>query len=137
MTRKCSYRKSDGAPCDADAQISRNVCVFHDPERANDGIRARRAGGIRRSRRTAVLPLNTPDHPLGNSSDICSLLAETTNQLRRGQLDPKVATAIGYLASVQLRGFEQGALERRMKAIEDNLGVGTPAMILNAVEDSN
>jgi hypothetical protein len=92
---------------------------------------------MRRSRRAVVLPLNTPDHPLGNSTDISALIAETTNQLRRGQLDPKVATAIGYLASVQLRAFEQGLLEKRMKEIEDYLGVGTPAMILHAVEEAN
>jgi hypothetical protein len=80
--------------CGADAQIGKNVCVFHDPARAGDGHRARHAGGVRRSQVAAVLPSDTPDHPLGDTNQVSVLLADSINRLRRGELDPRVANAM-------------------------------------------
>jgi hypothetical protein len=115
MSTKCGSRKKNGSRCQADAQIGKELCVFHDPERAKDGHRARRAGGIKRSQRTAVLPPDTPDCALTKSEQVSDLIEESINQLRRGQLDPRVANSIGYLASIQLRAFEQGITENRIK----------------------
>ena len=97
MAKKCGFRKKNGERCDADAQTGKSLCVFHDPARASEGRRARRAGGITRSRLAVVLPRDTPDHPLGSTTDVSTLLADSINQLRRGQLDPRVANAMGYL----------------------------------------
>jgi hypothetical protein len=49
-------------------------------------------------------------------------LGASINQLRRGQLDPRVGNAIGYLASVLLRALEQGPLEERLAHLETILG---------------
>jgi hypothetical protein len=123
MATKCRSRKKDGARCSADAQSGKDVCVFHDPERVEDGRRARRAGGINSGRAVAVLSPDTPEHPLAKPADVSTLLAASVNQLRRGELDPRIATAIGYLASVQLRSFDQGRLEERLAKIEEALGL--------------
>jgi hypothetical protein len=125
MANKCSFRKKDGSRCGANAQPANGLCVFHDPARAADGRRARKAGGIHRSRAAAVLPSDTPDHPLGNSKDVSELLANSINQLRRGQLDPKVATCVGYLSTVLLRALEQGPTEQRLTHLESILGKGS------------
>jgi hypothetical protein len=101
MAKKCEFRKKNGERCGADAQTGKNLCVFHDPARAVDGRRARKAGGIRRSQAAAVLPSDTPDHPLGNTKEVSAFLADSINQLRRGQLDPRVANGVGYLSSVR------------------------------------
>ena len=124
MANRCSFRKKDGNRCGANAQPANGLCVFHDPARAADGRRARTAGGIHRSRAAAVLPSDTPDHPLGNSKDVSELLADSINQLRRGQLDPKVATGVGYLSTVLLRALEQGPTEQRLAHLESILGKG-------------
>jgi hypothetical protein len=50
-------------------------------------------------------------------------LGDSINRLRRGELDPRVANAIGYLASVLLRAQEQGPLEERMAKLEAMLGL--------------
>jgi hypothetical protein len=55
MAHKCEVRKKDGKRCGANAQVLNGLCVFHDPARAADGHRARMAGGLHRSRATAVL----------------------------------------------------------------------------------
>lgn len=118
MAKKCEFGKKNGEPCGADAQTGKSLCVFHDPDKASEGRRARRAGGIARSRLAAVLPSDTPDHPLGNTKDVSAFLADSINQLRRGQLDPRVANGVGYLSSVLLRALEQGPLEERLAKIE-------------------
>jgi hypothetical protein len=73
-------------------------------------------------RPAAVLPVNTPDHPLGNTTEVAQLLGDSINLLRRGQLDPRVANAMGYLASVLIRALEQGPVEERLANLEAILG---------------
>jgi len=124
MASKCTFRKKNGSHCSANAQASNGLCVFHDPNKASEGHRARRAGGITRSRPPAVLPTDTPDHPLGNPKQVSDLLADSVNRLRRGQLDPRVANAMGYLSSVLLRALEQGPMEERLAYVEAILGKG-------------
>ena len=121
MANRCKSRKRDGKRCGANAQPTNGLCVFHDPARAAEGRRARRAGGLTRGRVAVVLPAGTPDHPLGNTTDVSQLLADSINQLRRGQLDPRVANAMGYLTSVLLRSLEQGPVEERLAKIEATL----------------
>ena len=123
MANKCTFRKNNGDSCNVDAQVGKTFCVFHDPARVSDGRRARRTGGIARTRVTAVLPSDTPDHGLRNPKEVSDLLADSINRLRRGQLDPRIANALGYLASVLLRSLEQGPLEERMARLEASLGL--------------
>jgi hypothetical protein len=118
MAEKCEFKKKNGQRCGADAQTGKSLCVFHDPAKASEGRRARRAGGLTRSRAAAVLPRDTPDHPLSNTTEVSAFLADSINQLRRGQLDPRVANGMGYLTGVLLRALEQGPLEERMAKIE-------------------
>ena len=127
MAKACRFRKPNGERCRADAQAGKDLCVFHDPDRAIDGQRARRNGGLNRSRSATVLPADTPDHPLGNTNDVSALLGDSINRLRRGELDPKVANAMGYLASVLLRALEQGPLEERLAKLESVLTKKTGA----------
>jgi hypothetical protein len=56
-------------------------------------------------------------------NDVSALLGDSINRLRRGELDPKVANAMGYLSSVLLRALEQGSLEERMAKLESMLGL--------------
>lgn len=123
MAKKCMSRKKEGARCRADAQPGKDICIFHDPAKADDGRLARRTGGVNRSRPAAVLPPNTPNHSLSRAADVSSLLADSINHVRRGELDPRIATTIGYLASIQLRSLEQGRNEERLAKIEESLGL--------------
>ncbi len=123
MLNKCQSRTRNGSECKATAQAGKDVCVFHDPEQAAIVRQARRAGGVKRSSRTRVLPADTPDVVLKNASDISGLLTDSINQLRRGQLDARIANGIGYLASIQLRSFEQCSTEKRLSMLEASLGL--------------
>ena len=72
MANKCTASKKNGSKCSADAQIGKDVCVFHDPEKADVVRQARQAGGVRRSQPLAVLPPDTPDCQIHDASDISS-----------------------------------------------------------------
>ena len=123
MTKKCELRRKDGKRCDANPQTGKNSCVFHDPAKAAECQRARRAGGLRRSRPAAVLASQTPDHQLRNPTEVSAFLAQSINQVLRGTLDPRVANSAGYLANVLLRALEQGPFEERMARLEAALGM--------------
>ena len=126
MANKCHFRKKNGCPCGANAQPANGLCVFHDPSRAADGRRARKAGGIHRSRVAAALPADTLDHALTSTKEVSAFLADSINQLRRGQLDARIANGVGYLTSVLLRSLEQGPVEERLAKIEATLAANAP-----------
>ena len=107
--RTCEARKKDGQPCPGPARPS-GYCWVHDPELAGQRARGRRQGGRTRARAMAVLPPDAPDVPLRTVGDVVTLLAESINQTRKGQLDPRVANAVGYLASVLLRAQQDADL---------------------------
>jgi hypothetical protein len=65
-----------------------------------------------------VLPADAPDNPLRSTHDVSSLLGESINHVRKGQLDPRIANAVGYLASILLGALQQGPLEERLARIE-------------------
>jgi len=117
-SRGCEYVKPDGLQCKANAMVGSGYCYFHHPLKVEERAVARRAGGIERSRQAAVLPLDTPDRSLATAGDVVALLAATVNDVLRGQLDPKVANAVGYLSGLLLKAQERSDLEVRVAALE-------------------
>jgi hypothetical protein len=65
-----------------------------------------------------TLPADAPDVKIGDCADVVRLLAETINQVRRGEIDPRVANAVGYLANILLAATGQGELESRIAELE-------------------
>jgi hypothetical protein len=59
-----------------------------------------------------------PDVQVEDCQDVVALMSETINQVRKGQIDPRVANTVGYLANVVIRAVEQGDLERRIAELE-------------------
>jgi hypothetical protein len=119
LSLTCEHTKGDGRPCRANARAGSRFCFFHDPAAAEQRAAARRRGGQARSRRAAVLPPGTQDLPLSQVGDVGVLLALTINQTRRGELDPKVANAVGYLASVQLKALSESDLARKVDQLQE------------------
>jgi hypothetical protein len=61
---------------------------------------------------------DAPDIKIVDCRDVARLLSETINQVRKGELDPRVANAVGYLANVMIKAVEQGDLETRLVELE-------------------
>jgi hypothetical protein len=94
-------RRHDGEKCRARPIVGSGYCFFHDPAKAAKRAAAQSAGDQRI--RIAVLPATAPDARLLDAGDLVNLLADTINQVRRGEIDPRVANAIGYLGGLILK----------------------------------
>jgi hypothetical protein len=116
MKRQCRHKGPAGKKCQANAMARSGLCFFHDPERAAERLAAQRAGGLRN--KGASLSADTPDSTLRNAADVIALLGTTINQVRRGQIDPRVANSVGYLSGILLKALEVDTLERRVSDLE-------------------
>jgi molybdopterin/thiamine biosynthesis adenylyltransferase len=117
----CQKIKAGGSQCEASALTGSRFCYFHDPSKAHERQVAQRAGGLARSRQCAVLPRETPDRQVRKICDVVEVLGETLNQVRRGQIDPKVANSVAYIAGILLKALERGPLEERIASLEEIL----------------
>ena len=82
-----------------------------------------------------MLSPEAPDCGLRSIQDVAILLSESINLVRRGQLDPRVANAIGYLSGILLKALEQGRTEERLKHLEAVVGLnkGTETEVFDFV----
>ena len=116
IKESCKAMKPDGSSCQAAALPGSGFCFFHDPTKAEDRRAAQSAGGSQG--RIKTLPEDAPDVKIEDCQDVAKLIAQTINQVRRGELDPRVANAVGYLANVLIKAVEQGDHEKRLEELE-------------------
>jgi len=57
-------------------------------------------------------------------ADLVNLCADTIDKVKTGKIDPRVANSVGYLAGVMVKILEYDALNERLAALEDAVGVG-------------
>jgi hypothetical protein len=114
----CKSTKVDGNPCKAKARPGSEFCAFHDPAIAAKRAEGRRNGGKQRSRKAVVLPLDTAEVVLKDAAGVTELLGTTINQVRRGELDPKVASCVGYLSNMLMKSLECGDLAKQIEALK-------------------
>ena len=134
-SRRCCHQPENGAQCRANAQTESPYCFFHDPALDAERAEARKAGGITRTRKV-VLPTNLPVTTLRTASDVATLLGETINQVRRGEIDLRVSNAIGYLSGILLSAIEKGSFEARLATLEVAVANPSPATGVPFDEDS-
>jgi len=58
------------------------------------------------------------ERSLKTVEDVTALLGDTIKDLGLGLIDPKEATAVGYLAAGMLKALQQGDVENRLRALE-------------------
>ena len=114
--KSCTATKGDGTACGAAALPGRSFCFFHDPAKAAARRQAQSAGG--QANKMATLPANAPEVEIYDSADVVTLLCQTINQVRRGQIDPRVGNTVGYLANIILAATGQRELETRIAELE-------------------
>lgn len=120
--RPCNSLKSDGTPCQAPAVAGFDQCFFHDPGLSAARAEASKAGGRTRAKALSVvdtvsLAVSTPDTQLRTVGDVANLLSDTIDQVRRGEVAPKVGSTVGYLAGILLKALEQRLLEEQVNIL--------------------
>jgi hypothetical protein len=132
ISRTCSATKQDHSKCQAPALPESEFCFFHDPSKAEKRREAQAQGG--RQNRVKTLEDSAPDVKVEDSGDAIALISETINQVRKGQIDPRVANSVGYLANILIRAVEQNKLESRIEQLEALVKVQDPTLELNITE---
>lgn len=115
-SNQCQFVKGTGERCRAKHLAGSKLCFFHDPAKVSEREAACRKGG--HSRKMAALPKDAADFEIKKADDVVRLLSVTINQVRKGEIDPRVANAVGYLSGIILRAREQGDIDQRLKQVE-------------------
>jgi len=108
----CTAIRKDGKPCQAVATRS-GLCLAHDPGLEEKRQEARRQGG-RNKARIARLGKLVPPRLIA----VYDHLEEALGQVHRGELDPRVATAMASLAGAMVRVLTSGEIEERLRRLE-------------------
>ena len=121
MSSTCSATTNAGESCRAVA-LTNGLCALHaDPRRAAE--LGRKSGRARRSRYSDEQP--QPEMiPLQTAQEVRIALGQFISDVRAHRLDPKVASTLGYLASVLLKSIEVSELGEQLVALETVLGTG-------------
>lgn len=128
-SKTCSAMKQDKSKCQAAAIPGSEFCFFHDPPNAEKRREAQSQGG--RQNRLKTLEDSAPDVKVEDSGDAKTLLVQTINQVRKGQIDPRVANSVGFLANILIKAVERDKLETRIEQLEALLKVQPTTLDLN------
>jgi len=114
---KCIYIKEDGGQCNAFAMEGSQYCYLHNPNISPEEKRINQTKGGKSNtiKVNASLPLVKVKTP----QDVAGLLEMTINEVRSGELDPRIANTIGYLTGHLIKAIEVGEVEKRINAIEE------------------
>lgn len=116
---KCIYIKDNGEQCKANSMSDSDYCYLHNPDISEEEKREAQIRGGKARGLTVTEPLRKIS--VSSGEDIFTLLDTTIQEVRDGELDPKVANTIGYLAGVMIRAYEVAKLERRVIDLEQAL----------------
>ena len=115
--RTCTATRKDGQPCTAPVlKPDASVCFAHDATLQAQRAEARVRGGRGKGhavRAAKVLPATL--------RPVLSLLLDALDQTHRGELDPKVSTALAALAGAIVRTYQAGAVEERLADLETQI----------------
>jgi len=93
---KCSFKKPDGQQCGGHAVNGSQYCFSHDPASSEAKLDAVKKGGASRQRHLEPFEIKSVH-------DLPSLLADTMNQVRTGNMTEKTGNTIARLSDAFLR----------------------------------
>ena len=119
MAEQCIFIKKEGKRCGGYSVEGSSYCINHEPRMQEKKLEAVRNGGAASSYEKLELAL--PAMVINTPADVVGAAVQTVNEVRTGQLPPKVASTIGYLLGVVLKAFEVANLDQRVEMIESIL----------------
>ncbi len=111
----CKALTSTGEPCQARSMQGDDYCYLHNPAVSeNEKHDARSRGG---KENQIVLKTPLPAIKLTNPKDVISLLEETINSVRSGDMDVKIANCLGFLIDKLLKAYEVSELSEKVEVM--------------------
>lgn len=113
---KCKSSKTDGNNCNARPMSGSEYCYFHNPDVSPEERRDVQARGGKANAVVVKEPL--PPVEVKDATDVVTLLQDTINQVRAGQLDVRIGNCIGVLSGHLIKALEVANIENRVEIIE-------------------
>ncbi|HEY5589045.1 MAG TPA: hypothetical protein VIK86_08825 [Candidatus Paceibacterota bacterium] len=115
---KCSFIKPDGSQCNANPISDSRFCFFHDPNSDEKKKEAQISGG---KANKVILKEALPILIINESKDIISLLIDTINRVRSGEIDIRLANCLGVLSGQLIKAFEMCQISDRVEIVEQKI----------------
>lgn len=115
---KCSFIKPDGSQCNANPISDSEFCFFHDPNSNEKKKEAQISGG---KANKVILKEALPILIINESKDIISLLIDTINRVRSGEIDIRLANCLGVLSGQLIKAFEMCQISDRVEIVEQKI----------------
>ncbi len=121
----CAGKTKLGQPCRGHALTGSKFCFFHDAASRLERLAAQSKGGRNRSHLELITTLPNSDFDLREPESSAALLNFVVNRLVRGQIEPKVACAIGYIVGLSRHVNEARDYERSKSPDSDGMESAT------------
>jgi hypothetical protein len=112
---KCSFIKPDGSQCNANPISDSEFCFFHDPNSEKKKKEAQINGG---KANKIILKEALPVLTINESRDVITLLIDTISRVRGGEIDIRLANALGVLSGQLIKAFEMCQISDRVEVME-------------------
>ncbi len=110
---QCAAVRPGGQRCRAQALPGRALCFAHDPENRERASEARRKGG-----HNSASTVRASRHMPRDMRELAQRLLEAVDEVHRGELDSRRATAMASLAGSYVKVYEVAEVEHRIADLE-------------------
>jgi hypothetical protein len=100
----------------ANAISNDDYCFWHSEKVTEDEKKSARIKGGQGGKIRVKSSLKSIE--INETRDVVSLLGDSINRVRSGELDVKIANCLGYLSGQIVKAIEISELEQRLQAIE-------------------
>lgn len=116
MQKQCKYiNEETKEQCNSFTLKGSNYCFSHDPKNKEEKQKAVVKGG----KALKKVKLNLPVVPIRTPDDVISVLEETINLVRSGELPvSNPANTIGFLCSHLLKAYEMTSISDKLETID-------------------
>lgn len=115
---KCTFTKSDGTQCKANAVFNSNYCWYHNPDIPDEIKRSVSSKGGKTNSAPEIVESSLPIMKIKNVKDIVALLEDTINNMRQGKISKNFGSSFGYLSFIMLLAMEKVVDENKRERVE-------------------
>jgi len=113
---KCIFVKENNEECQANAMKEGQFCFLHNPDIPDEEKRLVQARGGKGN--VVKIEEGLPEIKINTADDVVSLLEDTANRVRSGELDIRIANTLAYIAGHLLKALEIADIKKKVESVE-------------------
>lgn len=113
---KCLFVKENNEECQANAMKEGQFCFLHNPDIPDEEKRLVQARGGKGN--IVRIEDGLPEIKINTADDVVSLLEDTANRVRSGELDIRIANTLAYIAGHLLKALEIADIKKKVESVE-------------------